>query len=120
MLAKLAEQGPYVVKLPREPGKRESRYAHLFSGEVDLQALAEAAPASSYASPAADRLTALEEEVERLTRAAATAGRAPGAAGRLTRWQYVHQEAPRRLFCALFLSSPSGEPHGPTLPQARP
>lgn len=66
VLAKLAEQGPYVVKLPREPGKRESRYAHLFSGEVDLQALAEAGPASSYASPAADRLTALEEEVERL------------------------------------------------------
>ncbi|HHQ4651111.1 TPA: YceH family protein [Aeromonas hydrophila] len=66
VLAKLAEQGPYVVKLPREPGKRESRYAHLFSGEVDLQALAEAAPASSYASPTADRLTALEEEVERL------------------------------------------------------
>ncbi|MBM0509872.1 YceH family protein [Aeromonas hydrophila] len=66
VLAKLAEQGSYVVKLPREPGKRESRYAHLFSGEVDLQALAEAAPASSYASPAADRLTALEEEVERL------------------------------------------------------
>ncbi|ENC6657314.1 DUF480 domain-containing protein [Aeromonas hydrophila] len=66
VLAKLAEQGPYVVKLPREPGKRESRYAHLFSGEVDLQALAESAPASSYASPAADRLTALEEEVESL------------------------------------------------------
>ncbi|MGL6426492.1 YceH family protein [Aeromonas hydrophila] len=66
VLAKLAEQGPYVVKLPREPGKRESRYAHLFSGEVDLQALVESAPASSYASPAADRLTALEEEVERL------------------------------------------------------
>ncbi|MGU5792319.1 YceH family protein [Aeromonas hydrophila] len=66
VLAKLAEQGPYVVKLPREPGKRESRYAHLFSGEVDLQALAEAAPGSSYASPAADRLTALEEEVESL------------------------------------------------------
>ncbi|MBW3833712.1 YceH family protein [Aeromonas hydrophila] len=66
VLAKLAEQGPYVVKLPREPGKRESRYAHLFSGEVDLPALAEAAPASSYASPAADRLTALEEEVESL------------------------------------------------------
>jgi uncharacterized protein YceH (UPF0502 family) len=23
-----------VVRLPREPGKRESRYAHLFSGEI--------------------------------------------------------------------------------------
>ncbi len=29
------EDGPYVVRLPREPGKRESRYAHLFSGEVE-------------------------------------------------------------------------------------
>jgi uncharacterized protein YceH (UPF0502 family) len=28
------EDGPYVVRLPREPGKRESRFAHLFSGEV--------------------------------------------------------------------------------------
>lgn len=28
-------RGPYVVKLPREPGKRESRYAHLLSGEVE-------------------------------------------------------------------------------------
>ena len=28
------EDGPFVVRLPREPGKRESRYAHLFSGKV--------------------------------------------------------------------------------------
>jgi len=28
------EDGPFVVRLPREPGKRESRHAHLFSGEV--------------------------------------------------------------------------------------
>jgi len=27
------EDGPYVVRLAREPGKRESRYAHLFSGD---------------------------------------------------------------------------------------
>ena len=33
------EDGPFVVRLPREPGKRESRYMHLFSGEVDLQAM---------------------------------------------------------------------------------
>lgn len=25
-----------VVKLPREPGKRDSRYAHLFSGSIDI------------------------------------------------------------------------------------
>lgn len=30
------ENGSYVVCLPREPGKRESRYAHQFSGEVDI------------------------------------------------------------------------------------
>lgn len=36
-LEKLAtrEDGPFVVRLAREPGKRESRYMHLFSGDVD-------------------------------------------------------------------------------------
>jgi uncharacterized protein YceH (UPF0502 family) len=35
-LGKLAQDpaGPRVVQLPREPGRRDSRYAHLFSGEV--------------------------------------------------------------------------------------
>jgi len=35
-LSRLAsrEDGPYAVRLAREPGRRESRYAHLFSGEV--------------------------------------------------------------------------------------
>jgi uncharacterized protein YceH (UPF0502 family) len=28
------EDGPFVIRLAREPGRRESRYAHLFSGEV--------------------------------------------------------------------------------------
>ena len=28
------EDGPFVIRLAREPGKRESRYAHLFSGEL--------------------------------------------------------------------------------------
>ncbi len=31
------EDGPFVVRLAREPGKRESRYMHLFSGEVEDQ-----------------------------------------------------------------------------------
>jgi uncharacterized protein YceH (UPF0502 family) len=36
VLSQLAQRddGPFVLRLPREPGKRESRYAHLFSGEV--------------------------------------------------------------------------------------
>lgn len=41
MLESLAsrEDGPFVVRLAREPGKRESRYMHLFSGEVEEAAL---------------------------------------------------------------------------------
>lgn len=57
------EEGALVVKLPREAGKRESRYMHLFSGEVDVEALAAAVPASSAGS---DRIAQLEQEVEEL------------------------------------------------------
>lgn len=31
-----AEQGPFVQKLPREAGRRENRYAHLFCGEIEI------------------------------------------------------------------------------------
>ncbi|UXY09278.1 YceH family protein [Kosakonia sp. ML.JS2a] len=59
------EDGPFVVRLPREPGKRESRFMHLFSGEVPtLAGVVEAE------SPAADlllaRVEALEDEVAEL------------------------------------------------------
>jgi uncharacterized protein YceH (UPF0502 family) len=30
------EDGPFVMRLPREVGRREARYAHLFSGEVEI------------------------------------------------------------------------------------
>jgi uncharacterized protein YceH (UPF0502 family) len=49
------------VKLPRQPGQKESRYAHLLSGEV----VAEEA-ASYEAAPSSDRLTVLEAEVAEL------------------------------------------------------
>jgi hypothetical protein len=29
------DDGPFIVKLAREPGKRESRYVHLFSGAIE-------------------------------------------------------------------------------------
>ncbi|PNH81936.1 YceH family protein [Vibrio diazotrophicus] len=58
------ELGALVVKLPREPGKRESRYQHLFSGEVDLEALAvESSSASSFSS---NKMEMLEAEVAEL------------------------------------------------------
>lgn len=68
------EDGPFVVRLAREPGRRESRYAHLFSGEVDVGAAADRAPqaavpaAAQAAVPAADRVTLLEEQVAALRR----------------------------------------------------
>lgn len=71
------EAGPLVVKLPREPGRRESRYAHLLSGEVAIPETAAApnaaTPGPSTASSAApsatgggERITALEAEVAEL------------------------------------------------------
>ncbi|EGU30233.1 YceH family protein [Vibrio scophthalmi] len=60
-----AETGALVVKLPREAGKRESRYQHLFSGEVDIEALAALAPSSTGQSANA-RIVELEAEVTAL------------------------------------------------------
>ncbi|HCE2429051.1 TPA: YceH family protein [Vibrio parahaemolyticus] len=57
------EKGPLVVKLPREAGKRESRYMHLFCGEVDVSAMAAAVPATSSSS---ERVAQLEQEVAEL------------------------------------------------------
>ncbi|UTZ24442.1 YceH family protein [Vibrio campbellii] len=58
------EKGPLVVKLPRESGKRESRYMHLFCGEVDVSELAVATTAPS--SAVSERITQLEQEVAEL------------------------------------------------------
>lgn len=59
------EDGPYVARLPREPGKRESRYMHLFCDDMDsLITVVEAV------SPPNDdlqaRVEALESEVAEL------------------------------------------------------
>ena len=60
------EDGPFVVRLAREPGKRESRYMHLFSGEVNEAELADVASADSDDSELAGRVARLEEEVAEL------------------------------------------------------
>jgi uncharacterized protein len=87
------ESGPLVVRLAREPGRRETRYAHLFGGPIAAasgpepsaaQPLPGAAPLSAPAAhPHDDRLAALEaevvslrEEIERLKRRGE-----PGAGG---------------------------------------
>lgn len=60
------EDGPFVVRLPREPGKRESRYMHLFSGEVDLQAVTTQSDAPAADDSLLARVEMLEGEVAEL------------------------------------------------------
>lgn len=57
------EDGPFVVRLPREPGKRESRYAHLFGGDVEESLASEAEGASAMNSMKCEQL---EQRVARL------------------------------------------------------
>ncbi|HEX4048090.1 MAG TPA: YceH family protein [Elusimicrobiota bacterium] len=54
---------PWVLKLPRQPGQKEVRYRHLFSGAAAPSPVPAAPPA---APPAVDRLTRLEARVEAL------------------------------------------------------
>lgn len=57
--------GPLVMKLPRAPGAREQRWAHLLCGPVDPGSAASTATATN--DPAlADRVAALERAVEQL------------------------------------------------------
>jgi uncharacterized protein len=65
------ESGPLVARLPREPGRRESRYMHLFSGEAIPQAEAEervtpAAPSAPEGETLQSRVARLEAELAAL------------------------------------------------------
>jgi uncharacterized protein YceH (UPF0502 family) len=63
------EDGPFVVRLPREAGRRDSRWAHLFSGAVAVAAIEEEPQAVALSGVAAEtpaRLDRLEEQVQRL------------------------------------------------------
>jgi len=61
-LARLADHpdGPFVVRLPREPGRREARYAQLFTGEPPA-----GAPGAVTQAPAPEQ-DLLEERLARL------------------------------------------------------
>ena len=74
-LDRLAQREPSLARvLPRQPGTKESRYTHLFSGEpTDSDATGTESVASRASSPAnagttsvIDRLASLEEEVAHL------------------------------------------------------
>lgn len=55
---------PLVVRITRQPGQREDRYAHLLGGEVDVSQIETAAPRATRVDEVAD----LREEVEALRR----------------------------------------------------
>ena len=59
------DAGALVVRLPRQPGTKESRYAHLLAG-AEVLAEPAARPAVSSAPPQGDRFEALEAEVRQL------------------------------------------------------
>jgi uncharacterized protein YceH (UPF0502 family) len=68
--------GARVVQLPREPGRRDSRYAHLFSGEVHAVAVpsepgtsahtVEPSLAEEATSTLTERVSALEQQLRDL------------------------------------------------------
>ncbi|WP_369788169.1 YceH family protein [Rouxiella sp. WC2420] len=65
------EDGPFCVRLAREPGKRESRFMHLFSGEVtdaasDDEIVNLSVLSSAAESDLAERVGVLENEVAEL------------------------------------------------------
>ncbi len=60
------EDGPFVLRLAREPGKRESRYMHLFSGDVETLINVVEAAASVADESLLARVEALESEVAEL------------------------------------------------------
>lgn len=60
------EDGPFVLRLAREPGKRESRYMHLFSGDVETLVNVVEAVSPAGDETLAARVDALENEVAEL------------------------------------------------------
>src|SRR5262249_30304149 len=67
-LDRLAQREPPLVKmLARQPGTKESRYMHLFSGEPAEANVEQASTPSAFvATSTADRISALEREVASL------------------------------------------------------
>jgi uncharacterized protein YceH (UPF0502 family) len=58
--------GPLVVRLPRAPGAREQRWAHLLCGPVDVSVRTHAAAVAPAAGALAERIDRLEAEVAQL------------------------------------------------------
>jgi uncharacterized protein YceH (UPF0502 family) len=57
---------PLLVRLERQPGQKEARYAHLLSGEIDVSSLPTAGEKRSSGSADPSRIEALETEIAAL------------------------------------------------------
>jgi uncharacterized protein len=69
--ALMSAQPPLVVKLPRQPGTKESRYAHLLAGEVQLEereVTPRLEPATLEVRQENERMTRLETEMAEIRR----------------------------------------------------
>jgi hypothetical protein len=65
----MEREPPLVAVLPRQPGTKESRYAHLLSGPVESIAFTAAEPAlKSESTDSEDRIAQLEATVAELRR----------------------------------------------------
>ena len=54
-----------VIRLPRQQGQKEARFAHLLSGEVSIESLAEIEPSpGARTRSGTERVLQLEQEVE--------------------------------------------------------
>ena len=58
---------PMVMSLPRQPGQKEARFAHLLSGEPEIEISEAAAERHPRRASDPDRVTKLEEQVQTLT-----------------------------------------------------
>jgi len=62
---------PLVVRLPRQPGQKETRFAHLLNGDIDVEAMTDVAATSRDSGGSrpgtGERISQLEQEVTRLT-----------------------------------------------------
>lgn len=68
VLTAMAERqpNPLIVALPRQPGQKEARYAHLLAGEVTYTPPEAAPPTTAHSS--GERIAALESDVQELRR----------------------------------------------------
>ena len=61
------EPEPLVIRLPRQAGQKEARFAHLLCGEINVEAMAEVeAPRRPSRAGESERVSALEQQVDSL------------------------------------------------------